>query len=233
MDITALCASMGIKTVPVALYDAPNAEAFAPLVEPKRCIFAAYSAWQSGQTLQITASKYGCPGCGYWVTGQDTFPSREVFVNFLYKKEGLRKSAELMNAWLDANPPYQPQYQNIMVGPLRDEMKDFLKTVTFFVTPDQLSTLMLGAVYASHPNDPEPVIAPFGSGCGQMISLFKDLKRPQAIIGATDIAMRGHIPPNILAFTVTVSMLQRLLELDRESFLTKPFLKKLKQAREE
>lgn len=233
MDIAALCASMGITTEPVALYDAPDAEAFAPLAEPQRCIFAAYDAWQSGRTLQITTSTYGCPGCGYWVTGQDTFPSREVFVNFLYKKEGLRKSAELMNAWLDANPPYEPQHPNIMIGPLRDEMKEFLKTVTFFVTPDQLSTLMLGAVYASHPRDPEPVIAPFGSGCGQMISLFKDLGIPQAIIGATDIAMRGHIPSELLAFTVTVPMLQRLLELDDECFLGKPFLKKLKKARGE
>jgi len=91
---------------------------------------------------------------------------------------------------------------------------------------------MLGAVHHAHPNDPEPVIAPFGSGCGQMLSLFSDLDESQAVIGATDIAMRGLLPPDCLAFTVTVPMLDRLLSLDKErSFLGKPFLKNLKRAR--
>ncbi|SIO26345.1 DUF169 domain-containing protein [Halodesulfovibrio marinisediminis] len=234
MTILELCKVVGIETRPVGVYDAPDAEQFAPLVDPKRCIFAAYEAWQAGQTLSVTSTKYGCPGCGYWMTGIETFPSREVFVNFLYNKEGMRESAGLMNAWLDATPPYHPQHGNILIGPVHEEMEEYLKTVTFFVTPDQLSTLMLGAVYHSHPDDVEPVIAPFGSGCGQMLSLFRDLNKPQAIIGATDIAMRSYIPADHLAFTVTIPMLKRFLSLDKERcFLGKHFLKKLKQSRVE
>jgi hypothetical protein len=60
---------------------------------------------------------------------------------------------------------------------------------------------------------------------------FKDPEIPQAAIGATDIAMRQHIPPDILAFTVTRPMFKQLCALDKRSFLYKPFLKRLRKAR--
>ena len=43
---------------------------------------------------------------------------------------------------------------------------------------------------------------------------FADLSIPQASIGTTDIAMRQHIPPDILGFTVTKSMFEQLCALD-------------------
>ncbi len=82
------------------------------------------------------------------------------------------------------------------------------------------------------PDDPAPVLAPFGSGCGLMSSLFPDPTKAQAMIGATDIAMRQCLPPDRLGFTVTVPMLERLLRLDDgHSFLGKHFLGRLKAAR--
>jgi hypothetical protein len=90
---------------------------------------------------------------------------------------------------------------------------------------------MLGAQYNSSPGDPLPVVAPFGSGCMELVSLFEDLRIPQAIIGATDIAMRQFLPPHILAFTVTTPMFEQLCELDEKSFLYKPFWKNLRKAR--
>lgn len=227
-----LCDVIGITTKPVGVYDAPDPSKFEPLADPKRCIFAAYDSWQNGETLTIEAEQCKCPGCAYWMTGVEKFPNRQAFVNFLYSKEGLRESADLMNAWLDASPPYKPQYQYVMIGPIREEMEAYLKTVTFFVNPDQMSVLMQGAVYHSHPNDMQPVISPFGAGCGQLLSMFQDLNKPQAIIGTTDIAMRNNLPPDILGFTVTKPMLNRLLSLDRErSFLGKHFLKRLIESR--
>jgi hypothetical protein len=60
---------------------------------------------------------------------------------------------------------------------------------------------------------------------------FEDLSIPQASIGTTDIAMRQHIPPDILAFTVTKSLFKQLCELDERSFLYKPFLINLRKSR--
>ena len=93
----------------------------------------------------------------------------------------------------------------------------------FYVTPDQLGVLALGAQYHSAPGDPPPVIAPFGSGCMHLVSLFDDLSIPQALVGATDIAMRHYLPPEVLAFTVTRPMFEQLCALDERSFLYKPF----------
>ena len=49
-----------------------------------------------------------------------------------------------------------------------------------------------------------PAFTAFGSGCGQLAALFKNLDSdiPKAIIGATDIAMREYLPPDILALAV-------------------------------
>jgi hypothetical protein len=65
----------------------------------------------------------------------------------------------------------------------------------------------------------------------EMAPLFQDLSIPQAIIGATDIAMRDQIEPDKLAFTVTMPMFERLCSIDENSFLSKPFLRRLKAVR--
>jgi hypothetical protein len=43
--------------------------------------------------------------------------------------------------------------------------------------------------------------------------------------------MRQNLPPDILMFTVTRPMFARLCELDERSFLSKPFLDRLRKAR--
>ncbi len=53
----------------------------------------------------------------------------------------------------------------------------------------------------------------------------------RAVIGATDIAMRRHLPPDVLAFTVTRAMYERLCSLDERSFLGKRFWRDLCAAR--
>jgi hypothetical protein len=224
-----------ISIPPVGFYDAPDPSRFEPLIEaagPSRvCVFTCFRQWQEGKTLHMTPSRYGCRGAGYWLWGQ-SFRSRKDFVCFLADDEGLKASHELMNGWLDHNGPYRPSHDHILVGPLQDTQYEHLKTVTFFVNPDQLSLLLLGAQYHSAPNDQPPVIAPFGSGCMQLVTLFDDLEAPQAIVGATDVAMRQHLPSDVLAFTVTKPLFERLCSLDERSFLHKPFWARLQKARQ-
>jgi hypothetical protein len=156
--------------------------------------------------------------------------SRKEFIDFLVGDEGLKATPALMERWIDAAIPYQAENPHLFLGPLREEGWPFIKTITFLVNPDQLSALAIGAQYHSAPDDPPPVIAPFGSGCSQLLP-FRDMDIAQASIGATDIAMRQYIPPDMLTFVVTKSMFSRLCELDDKSFLFKPFLKRLRQAR--
>ena len=233
-DPTDLMKIAGIKNLPIGFYDAPDPARFEPLVTPKPdahvCVFAFYKAWLKGETLHLTADNYGCGGAANSLFNIQT-RSREDFVKFLADEEGLRASHKLMNQWLDKRKPYQPQHKNILIGPLKKDMYQYLKTVTFFVNPDQMSLLMTGAYYHSSPDDAAPVIAQFGSGCMELVSAFIDLETPQAIIGATDIAMRQYLPPDILAFTVTRPMFERLCSLDQKSFLYKQFWKRLQKAR--
>ena len=233
-DPTHLIERIGLTIPLVGLYDSPDPAPFAPLVTPKggrqQCVFAFYNQWTKGNTLHITKSQFGCPGANHWLCDVDVMP-RDAFVKFLADDEGLRASHDLMNQWLDTQRPYQQEHANILIGPLRENQYEYLKSITFYVNPDQLAQLIIGAYYNYVPGDPPTIIAPFGSGCMQLVTLFEDLSVPQAIVGATDVAMRQFLPPDTLAFTVTRPLFEQLCALDERSFLYKPFLKRLRKAR--
>lgn len=233
-DPAGLLTALGIQTPLIGCYDAPDARPFAPLIAPQpgkmTCVFAFYENWLKGETLAITRENFGCAGAGRALCGVNT-RSRADLVKFLVDAEGLRASHSLMEAWLDHGPTYRPEHPNLLIGPLKTDQDAYLKTVTFLVDPDQLSALIIGAHYHHGPADPAPVIAPFGAGCMQLLTVFADLAIPQAAIGATDIAMRQHLPPDIMAFTVTKPMFAELCALDEKSFLFKPFWKRLIKSR--
>lgn len=233
-DPTRLLRVGGIDIPLIGLYDAPDPRPFEPLVQPslgqRVCVFATYQRWLRGDTLHITRENYGCGGAGSWLCGVET-RSRQGYVEFLVDDEGLKATHQLMEQWLDHREPYRQDHPHLLIGPLQESQYGYLRTVTFFANPDQLSLLMTGAQYHSAPTDPEPVLARFGSGCMQLVTVFDDLTIPQAAVGATDIAMRQYLPPDILAFTVTKPMFERLCALDERSFLYKPFWARLQKAR--
>ncbi len=234
-DVTRLLRRAGIKTPLIGFYDAPDIKPFEPITIPKpdtrTCTFAFYKQWLNGKMLHLTKENFGCGGAGRCIFGFET-RSRKDFIKFLVDEEGLKASPELMNQWIEYNKPYKPEYTNILIGPLKADQYRYLKSVTFYVNPDQLSLLMIGAQYFSAPTDPLPVIAPFGSGCSQLVPAFKDLTIPQAMVGSTDIAMRQYLPADILALTVTRPMFEQLCSLDQKSFLYKPFWQRLRKARD-
>jgi hypothetical protein len=222
---------LDIKLPLIGFYDAPDPAMFKPLVAPKQseCVFCFFKNWVKGETLHLTKEHYGCGGAGHWMWGIK-MRSKKDFIKFLADDEGLKASHALMEKWIATRKLYRADHPHLFIGPLKEKAWPYAKTVTFFGNPDQLSALAVGAQYHSAPEDPPSVIAPFGSGCSQFVP-FKDLNIPQASIGATDIAMRQHLPPDILAFTVTRLMFKRLCDLDERSFLYKSFLKRLRLAR--
>jgi hypothetical protein len=233
-SVETLLTRLKISLPVIGLYDAPDPEAFAPLVAPQprahTCVWAFYGRWLKGETAHLTAAAHGCGGCGRAWFGVQT-RGRDEFLAFLADEEGLRASRELMGRWLDTHPSYAPRHGHLLVGPLRHDQYEHLLTATFLVDPDQLSAFVIGAHYHAAPEDPAPVLADFGSGCMGLIEPFADLGVAQAAIGATDIAMRSYLPPQVLAFTVTRPLLERLASLDERSFLFKPFLQDLQAAR--
>jgi len=235
-DPTRLLVELGLERPLIGFYDAPDPKAFAPLVTPKPgssrgpCVFSFYRRWLAGDTLHLTADAFGCGGCGRAFFGVQA-RKRDDFIDFLWGDEGLRASRELMAGWVDNAPTYAPAHGHVLVGPLKPELFRYLRTVTFWVNPDQLSVLQHGAYHDHAWGDPDPVTVPFGSGCMELIVTFRNLDEPQAAIGGTDIAMRGDLPADVLAFTVTVPMLSRLCALGDDSFLGKGFLGRLRKAR--
>jgi hypothetical protein len=231
-DPTNLLEIAGIRTPLIGFYDVPDPKPFAPFAKPERCFFSCYENWLKGESICISENDSSCRGGGYWVGGVE-FASRDDFARALNQREGFKSSPELMKQWLDNQKPYKIERQYVVIGPLRDEQYDYLKTITFFVNPDQLSLLLLGTEYHNASVDVRPTFTAFGSGCGQLAALLGDFDPdiPKAIIGATDIAMRRYIPPDILALTVNRPMYQQLCALDENSFLYRPFWRRLREAR--
>jgi hypothetical protein len=225
----------GIELPLIGMYDAPDKGPFEPVLEPKpgkqTCVFAFFKSWLKGGTAAFTKETAGCGGFARHLFGVRAMP-KEAFIDFLYGQEGLKASRELMEEWIDSMECYDPENEYILVGPLRDDQYDNLRSVTFFVDPDQLGLMVYAVHYHAAPGDPVPMKAPFDSGCGQLLAGFDDLTVPQAMLGATDIAMRQYLPPDILAVTVTKPMFERICSLGKDSFLHKPFWKDLVRARE-
>ena len=240
-DPTTLLDMAGITTPLIGFYDVADPRPFEPFARPGRCIFSCYKDWLQGQRVCISEGTCSCQGGGYWVggvmpgwvrnvAGTDREP-REIFAHGLNRREGFKSSDELLCQWFGNLDPYIIEKGYVVIGPLQDDHYEDLKTVTFYVNPDQLSLLILGAEYNNASTEDTPVRAPFGSGCGQIAAVLGDGDIPQAVIGATDIAMREHVPPDILAFTVNKPMYRQLCQLGDDSFLYKSFWKRLRSVR--
>jgi len=233
-DPTYLLSRLDLSVPLIGIYDAPDIKPFEPLVYfpslQRACLFEFYKDWIAGRTLVLSTEDYGCGGCGTWWFNKQT-RSRKSYLDFLANKEGLKASEDLMGTWFDAVKRYEPENGFIMVGPLKETQYNYLKTVTLYVNPDQLSVLLTGAQYFQPYTAEAPVTVDFGSGCMEMLTLLEGKTGPCGIVGATDMAMRNHLPPDRIAFTVNKEMYENLCRLNEDSFLGKPFLKILKSAR--
>ena len=231
-DVAPILERLSITEPLIGFYDAPDPRPFEPLVLPKgrQCVFKSYQDWREGKTLHLTKEKHGCGAMHLLGVGER---SRQEMVEFLCDEEGLKATHELMNLWLDSAPHYEPRHEHLLIGPLRPDQYEYLRSVTFYVNPDQMSVLSAGAIYYSHPDDVTPLVARFGSGCMQLVPLFDDLEAPQALIGSLDQAMRSELDRCTLAFTVTRPMLELLSRwaADPRSSLHNRFLGTLLRAR--
>ncbi len=224
-----------LTTPLLGLYDARPSAAFAPLVEPKgsACCFAYYRQWLDGQTLVFVKGGRGCQGAYRAFGLEKRYPA--YMAHFLTdgvgapKGEGLKADPSLAQRYLDQAQPPHVLSGSVLVGPLRLSEWDSLRSVTFLIDPDRLSALMTLAGYWSAQTE---VVAPFGSGCSFLWRALGEAGgQDKAVLGATDLAMRRYLPPDLVTFTVSPARFERMLTFPDHSFLFRTWWNQLMDSR--
>ena len=146
------------------------------------------------------------------------------------------KTPQATERFLESVPMRDIPAKYVVIKPLNlaDPDKEDIKSVTFFVDPDQLSALV---ILANH-TDPqrENVGVPWAAGC-QVIGIYgyRELERehPRALIGMTDISarytVRASLGKNLMSLTAPWP---RFLEMERNvdsSFLHRQTWRDLRQ----
>jgi hypothetical protein len=230
-----LVSKLRLTTPLIGVYDATPSAFFAPLVETDgtSCCFSHYPQWVKGETLVLSRGGAGCQGAYRALGLVKGYPPH--MAHFLTdgvgapKAEGLKATPEIAQAFLDRARPLEVSSGYILIGPLRVEQWEALRSVTFFVDPDRLGAVMTLAGYWSA----ETVVsAPFGPGCALMWRELVEDGRDRAVLGATDIAMRRYVPPNILSLSVTPQRFEQMASFPDEVFLNRPWWNDLIDSRE-
>ncbi len=238
-----LMRALRLETPLVALYDCPPGPGFEPMLQAsgRACCFAYYGRWQEEKTLVVSRGgddfarpSHGCPGLHRALGLSDAYPPWMAHFltdgeNGAPMGEGLKAAPELAAEFLARSRPMTPAGDHLLLGPLRAEAWEAVRAVTFFADPDRLSALMTLAAYWTA--DPDEIAAPFSSGCGLLWRDLVDQGRDRAVLGCTDIAMRRHLPPDLLCLTVTPARFLRMIDFPPGCFLEKEWWRDLMKAR--
>ena len=148
------------------------------------------------------------------------------------------KNPEATRRYLSALPIRDIPAPYVVVEPLKlaELEKQDIKSITFFVDPDQLSALVILANYEEP--DKENVTLPWGAGCQQIgIFAYRELERehPRAVVGLTDISARQAVRPSlgnhVMSFTAPWPMFLKLEANVENSFLQRETWQLLRRAR--
>ena len=227
-----------LTTPLIALYDAVPSADFEPLVHPKDtdCCFSYFAHWMNGETLVVKRGGPGCPGGHRGLGLENTTPP--FMAHFLSDGvgapagEALRATPEIAQALIDRARPVKNRSGHVLIGPLRLTHWDEVGSVTFFVGPDRLSAVTTLAGYWSANKD--ILTSPFGAGCASLLRALGEYEdgEDHAILGGLDIAMRRHIPEDMLTLTVSPRRFAKMLTFREDTFLSKAWWGDLVRARE-
>lgn len=237
-----ILAKLDIGTPPLAVYQTDPGPAFEPYTYMKgqHCCFAYFRRWMAGGTVVVrrASTEEGDEGCGCF-GAQRAFGfaagSPHWLAHFLTDGEGapagegLKASAELAQEYLD-RPGFPAQRgDSVLIGPLRLEEWQHVRSVQFVVDPDRLAGVLALATYWSVA--PDEVIAPFSSACGLLWRSHAESERDHVILGATDLAMRRYMPPDLLLVSVTPRRLEKMCTVPEGSFLDREWWRGLLRSR--
>jgi len=241
--------SIGMKYSPVAVvFTNEKPEGSLAFSEGSRgCVAALLKSAANGKTAAFNRKTSGCPGGGaglgfgnpyknfpggieyFLSTGNKEFCRSEAGKNIvknmpmLEHGEGYQKNPEIAKKFVESLPLTDLPFEYVVFKPLEKLTGDEVpEIVILLVNPDQLSALTVLANYSRGTHD--NVIVRFGAGCHQTgIIAYKEClsDNPKAVVGLTDISVRGIFDKDILSFTMPYKMF-----LEMESDVDGSFLQK-------
>lgn len=221
------------------------------------CVAALVQSAAKGKTAAFTRETFGCPGGGvglgfgdcyrnfpggienFLSTGNPEFCLTETGGSVVSKlpdlEEGERyfKTPEIASEFIASLPIREVPTKYVLFKPL-DQLgeNEQAEIVVMLVDPDQLSALVVLANYARKTND--NVIIPFAAACHTIgIIPFREAESeyPRAVVGLTDITVRGRFPKNLLTFAIPYRMFLEMESNVSGSFLERHVWRKLLQRR--
>ncbi|MGQ9456620.1 MAG: DUF169 domain-containing protein [Armatimonadota bacterium] len=195
------------------------------------CVMSLFGAAARGRTGVVSRKTVRCSGAfaglGFGCAWHNVPGGIEYFLSTgrgegYPEGEGYKKTPELARESIEKFPITDIPYEYVVFEALPDvdAEKERPVLVSFLVTPDQLSALVVLANYRRSTND--NVVVPFASGCAQvcLIPYRESLKsNPKAVIGLTDVTVRPLVDPEVLSFTVPFEMFLQMEEDVTGSFL--------------
>jgi len=204
-----------------------------------RCVVADLMKALRGKHIRLDAETIGCDGGRrYFGFAEAVRPHFEYFLSYgipgQLEGERYKKTPELVKSIMKHLPQFRAPGKYIVFKRWDAlDAEDEPEAVIFFARPDVLAGLFTLANYDEAVQN--VVYAPFGPGCGTIVSyphLEKDFENPRAVLGMFDVSARPCVPTDVLTFSVPMKRFIRMVGNMEESFLiTNSWRKVLKRIR--
>ena len=193
-------------------------EPVAPTAKIGGCFFKGLQAAREGSPVSLSAEVIGCGG-GKLYTGFSDMPERVP--NFVSLGEKYKKTPEMVADYvkgLNMSRSAKP-YLNFVRADQADSLDGF-EGVMFYATPDMLSGLCGWAFFDS--NEPDAVVAQFGSGCSTVVSMTvveNARGGHRCFLGLFDPSVRPWVGKDELSLTIPMSRFTVMLDTMHDCFL--------------
>ena len=182
------------------------------------CFFKGLQAAREGAPVSLNEEVIGCGG-GKLYTGFSDMPPHVP--NYVSVTEKYKQTPEMVADYVRRleMPRATKRYLNFVRIDQAESFTGF-EGVMFYATPDMLAGLCGWAFYDT--NEPDAVMAQFGSGCSTVVSMavVENARGGyRCFLGLLDPSVRPWVGPNELSFTVPMSRFTAMLDTMRLCFL--------------
>ena len=182
------------------------------------CFFKGLQVAREGAPVSLSAEVIGCGG-GKLYTGFSDMPERVP--NFVSLTEKYKRTPQMVADYVKnlEMPRASKPYLNFVRIDIAESLEGY-EGVMFYATPDVLSGLCGWAFYDT--NEPDAVVARFGSGCSTVVSMTvveNARGGHRCFLGLFDPSVRPWVGKDELSFTVPMSRFTAMMDTMRECFL--------------